>query len=94
MVAKTALRYIDTISNKKIRLLARKVRTIIKKSIPEAHESLKMGMPCYTMGKRMVASIADYSNHVNLYFFRGARFSSELLQGTGKGMRHIRIEEF
>ena len=93
MAATNALNYIDAIPDKKIRRLAKKVRTIIKKSIPEADESLKMGMPCYTIGKSMVASIADYRNHVNLYFFQGAGLSSVLLEGTGKGMRHIRIEE-
>ena len=93
MAATNALNYIDAIPDKKIRRLARKVRTIIKKLIPEAYESSKRGMPCYTIEKSMVASIVDYRNHVNLYFFQGAGLSSVLLEGTGKGMRHIRIEE-
>ena len=39
----------------------------------------------------MVALIGDYKKHINLYFFQGARLSSDLLEGTGKGMRHIKI---
>jgi hypothetical protein len=39
-----------------------------------------------------VASIANYSGHVNLYLMQGAELSSDLLEGTGKGMRHITVK--
>jgi len=39
-----------------------------------------------------VAAIADYSRHVNLSLLKGAELSSEMLEGTGKGMRHITVK--
>ncbi len=50
-----------------------------------------MGSPCYSVNGQMVALIGDYKKHINLYFFQGARLSSERLEGTGKGMRHIKV---
>ena len=47
-----------------------------------------------SVDKESVATIAEYTNHVNLYFFSGARLSSNLLQGTGKEMRHIKFQSF
>ena len=41
----------------------------------------------------MVAAIGDYTDHVNLYFVQGVKLSSNLLEGSGKGMRHIKIEK-
>ncbi len=55
----TALSYIETIHDKKIRSIARKVRTVIAGSIPEALETLRMGIPCYSIEKKMVASIGE-----------------------------------
>jgi hypothetical protein len=93
MKSKTVAAHIQEIPSPKVRRLAKKIRTIVRSSIPEAEESLKMGMPCYSVGKKMVVLIGDYQNHVNLYFVQGARLSSELLKGSGKGMRHIRVED-
>ena len=50
-----------------------------------------MGVPYYKFKRVGVASIVHYTNHVNLYLMQGARLSSGLLEGTGKGMRHITI---
>jgi hypothetical protein len=89
--AKSAASYIEEISDPNLRRLAKRVRSIVRKSIPDADESLKMGAPCYSINGQMVALIGDYKKHINLYFFEGARLSSDLLEGTGKGMRHIKI---
>jgi len=91
MSVKSAASYIEAISDPNLRRLAKKVRSIVKKSIPDANESLKMGAPCYSINGQMVSLIGDYKRHINLYFFQGARLSSDLLEGTGKGMRHIKI---
>jgi hypothetical protein len=88
----TAAAYIEAIEDKQIRMLMEKVRSVVKMAIPEAEESFKMGQPCYTIGKSIVSSIADYRSHVNLYFPQGAKLASALLEGAGKGMRHIKIE--
>ena len=39
-----------------------------------------------------MAAIADYREHVNLALMQGAELSSDLLEGTGKGMRHITVK--
>jgi hypothetical protein len=40
---------------------------------------------------RNVACIMIYKDHVNLGFLRGARLKSEGLEGTGKGLRHVKV---
>jgi hypothetical protein len=52
-----------------------------------------MGVPCYSVNRKYVALIRDYKNHVNLYFPQGAKLSSDLLKGVGKGMRQIKTAE-
>lgn len=83
--------YISKIEDPKLRSLAKKVRSIVKSALPGAVESIKMGIPNYSIDERGIACIADYTKHINLYFLQGARLSSERLEGTGKGMRHIKI---
>jgi len=90
---KTAVAYINQIPDHNVRKLARKVRLIVRDSVPEAEETMKMGMPCYAMKNKMFASIGDYTKHLNLYFFQGSKLESQLLEGSGKGMRHIKIEK-
>lgn len=50
-----------------------------------------MGVPNNSVDKESVAAIAEYTNHVNLYFFSGAELSSNLLQGTGKKCAKLRF---
>jgi hypothetical protein len=69
-----------------------KLRLIIKKALPGSCESVKWGIPYYSLNGVGVASIAEYSQHVNLYFLQGAKLSSDLLEGTGRGMRHITVK--
>jgi hypothetical protein len=88
---KTVAEYIQNIPDTNLRSLAKNVRAIIRESVPEVEESLKMGIPCYTLGSKMIFSIGDYTRHINLYFTQGAKLSSSRLEGSGKGMRHIRI---
>jgi hypothetical protein len=75
----------------KLRKQFEMLRSVVKRALPEVSESIKWGIPYYTLGKVGVASIAEYSKHVNLYLMQGALISSTLLEGTGKGMRHVTI---
>lgn len=54
---KTAEEYVRQIDDKDIKKLALTVRAIIKNSVPEAQESLKMGIPCYSSKGKMFASM-------------------------------------
>lgn len=64
----------------------------MKKALPGVSESIKWSVPYYTYEGVGVASIAEYSHHVNLYLMHGAQLSSSLLEGTGRGMRHVTVE--
>jgi len=92
-VVRTVSEYLDNIADPKVRRLAKKIRSVARSAIPEASEGIRMGIPCYSVDRKYVALIGDYKNHVNLYFPQGAKLSSDLLEGTGKGMRHIKISE-
>lgn len=71
--------------------LTKRLHTIIKKALPHATETIKWGNPTYTIGGKNVAWVLNYKDHVDLGFFMGAKLKSKLLEGTGKGLRHIKI---
>jgi len=35
--------------------------------------------------------LMTYKDHINLGFFLGAKLNSRLLEGSGKGLRHIKV---
>ena len=75
------------------RLVLRLVRKLVKDTLPGVEEELKWGQPCYRVGRETVACLYVIGDHVNLGFFRGVELDDpkNLLEGTGKGMRHVRI---
>ena len=74
------------------RTLAEALRAAIRRAAPALVETVWMGTPAYVAGKP-VLYIAEYSDHVNLGFHRGARLRDpdHLLEGTGKGLRHVKV---
>ncbi len=72
--------------------IARRLRTLVKKAAPELMEEMKWGFPCY-VGMDNVCNIMVTGKWVDLGFFRGVdlKNSKGLLEGSGKGMRHIKI---
>lgn len=74
-----------------LRPLGLALRAVIRKSLPQAEETVKWDNPCYVVGKRKIAFVCEYRDHLNLGFFEGARLRSPLLEGTGKSMRHVTI---
>lgn len=76
----------------RLRAQFEKLRSLVKKGLPGASEAVKWHVPYYTYKGVGVASIAEYTDHVNLYLMQGAQLSSRLLEGTGKGMRHITVK--
>jgi hypothetical protein len=75
----------------KLRRQFQALRPIIKKALPGVSEAVRWGVPFYSLDGVGVVAIADYSEHVNLAILQGAELSSTLLEGTGKGMRHITV---
>ncbi len=76
----------------KLRSQFEELRSLVKKALPGVPEAIKWNVPYYTFNGVGVASIAEYSRHVNLYLMYGAQISSTLLEGTGRGMRHVSVE--
>lgn len=68
------------------------LRRLIFAVAPQAHEDLKWGQPWY-VGNKGVCYIAAFKDHVNLGFARGAELADPRgrLEGTGKGMRHVKV---
>jgi hypothetical protein len=75
-----------------LRATANKLRILMKKTLPEVVEIVKWGNPTYLLkGKNFASIMLGYEGHLNLGFWRGAKVDSKLLEGTGKGMRHIKV---
>ncbi len=70
-----------------------KLRFLTKAALPNIVETIKWGNITYLLGENNLAWILIYSDHVDYGFFRGAELNSQVLEGTGKGLRHIRISD-
>lgn len=71
--------------------VAQKLREIITSLSSDFVEQLKWNVPTYSINKN-ICSIMAHKHHVNLQIMRGAELKdSDLLEGTGKGMRHLKF---
>ena len=72
--------------------IAKNLRNLVKKAAPELREEMKWGFPCY-VGTDNICNIMVTGKWVDLGFFRGVdlKDTKGLLEGSGKGMRHIKI---
>jgi hypothetical protein len=83
--------------NPTVRPLVRAARELVVSVWPDAVEKLLKDTTIrYGTGPRMsdeVLYIAGFTSHVNLGFVRGAHLPDPhgLLEGTGKGMRHVKL---
>lgn len=75
-----------------LRAIVEALREMIRTEAPTLREQLKMNLPTYSL-RDDVCYIAPYSRHVNLGFHFGAHIKDpkNLLQGTGKNLRHVKI---
>lgn len=74
-------------------ILARDLRRLIRKAEPNISEGIKWGMPVYEK-ERLVCAIRPGKGYVALQFYTSGtslRDPDELLEGTGKKMRHVKI---
>ena len=70
-----------------------KLRSLTKTALPNVVETVKWGNITYLLGESNLSWILIFNDHVDFGFFRGAELSSRFLEGTGKGLRHIRIND-
>ena len=75
-----------------VRKLAQRIREVVMNAIPETEERVKWGNPNYAVNGKNVANIMHFRDYVNLGFFQGAKLRSKRLEGTGKGLRHIKVK--
>ena len=70
-----------------------RLRAIVKGNFPELEERIRWMQVGYLVSKKDVCGIYPSSDHVNLSFWQGSALSDPkgMLEGTGKGMRHIKI---
>jgi hypothetical protein len=68
------------------------LRKFVKRAAPQLQEAIKWGNITW-MGKDNVCWIIVYKDHVDFGFFKGAELKDPkgLLEGTGKGLRHIKV---
>ena len=68
------------------------LRELILNSSKDMNEEIKWGSPTYYINKH-ICSLHSHKEHLNLQFFYGANLkNTELLAGTGKSMRHLKIK--
>jgi len=67
------------------------LRDLIHKTLPEVNEEMKWGVPAFAGDKFYIVSL---KNHVNLGFSINGLDEKEisLFEGSGKTMRHIKIQ--
>ena len=78
----------------KLAKCAQKLRKTIFEVEPNATEQLKWSQPCYGKAKD-VCYISGAKDHITFGFFHGTELDDPhgKLEGTGKGMRHVKIKD-
>lgn len=71
--------------------LAKRLRALVKKTLPNAVETIKWGNITYLLNGKNLSWLLFYKDHVDFGFFMGAKLKSKLLEGTGKCLRHIKV---
>jgi hypothetical protein len=66
---------------------------VIRTCSDEVRELIHDGCPTACLGDAPFAYVAVYKAHVNVGFFHGAslRDPAQILQGSGKRMRHVKL---
>lgn len=71
------------------------LRKLILSVAPSAVEEVKWGRPCYSNSRGMFCYLHSAKSHLTLGFQKGTALKDpdHLLEGTGKGMRHIKFQD-
>jgi uncharacterized protein YdhG (YjbR/CyaY superfamily) len=86
--------YLDSFPNK-TRVIMEQIRELIKKSAPDATESIAYGMPAYKTFNKPLVYFAGYENHIGLYATPSghAEFKKELAKyKQGKGSIQLPLD--
>jgi hypothetical protein len=77
--------------NARNRGIAKELRSLLRETLPTAVETVKWGNITYTLNGKNLAWLLFFDDHMDLGFFLGAKLKSKRLEGTGKGLRHIKV---
>ncbi len=81
---------------KPVQTYLKQIRTVIRKSAPDAEESISYQMPAYKLGGRPLVYFAAFENHVGFYATPTGhkKFDKELsVYKTGKGSVQFPLDE-
>lgn len=81
--------------DKPVATLAKELRKVIRKALPEASETIKWGIPVYEQNG-LVCAIRPAGDYVALQFYAAGTSLDDphgLLEGTGRKMRHVKIRK-
>lgn len=73
--------------------LAAAVIAFVRTTVDEVAETMKWNNPCFVVDGSNCLYVAAQDGYVNLGFYEGAHLEdpTDLLEGTGKSMRHVKI---
>ena len=86
--------FIDTYTDR-VAALGHELRAFIKQTVPDSTETLHVGWRVISYGhQKKFCAIAPHGRWINLQFHNGAALDNTegLLEGSGKSMRHIKIQ--
>lgn len=75
------------------KVVAVRLRQLIRSSSRELTEDVKWGWPCYTAGGKCVCGFMAMTDTVNFVLYLGADLDDphDLIEGTGTSMRHVKL---
>ncbi len=76
------------------RALLEKLRTLVRKALPDADIVIKWGVPCYAVNGKNICAIASFKDHVGLNIFASPAIlvdPGERLEGAGKTSRMLKV---
>ena len=85
--------FLDTFPEE-IATLSRLTQAFVKEEAAECREELHVGWRVVSYGyKKQFCAIAPHAKWVNIQFYQGASLDdvSDLLEGSGKSMRHVKV---
>jgi hypothetical protein len=73
--------------------LTERLRYLIKKTVPDAVETVRLGKITYEIGGKDFAWISQSKDHLDVDFVCGTRLGSINLKGRGKGkdIKHVEV---
>lgn len=76
------------------RALLEKLRSLVRKALPDADVLIKWGVPCYAVNGKNICALASFKDHVGLNIFAPPALLADpgkKLDGAGKTSRMLKV---